>query len=430
MNEEGNCNRYHSVINQNLKNEIPFVPYLGFFLTQVVHHTCHQMMLKSQWLKPSTNNDFICSTEQQYDHSPMGSQDCLNCEIDSDNDGSSSMENEHYLSYELDGDSDLSSQMGSQYQLNVCTSDLRLKSQDHLNYQILADSDSDLSSPMGHQVHLSCQVESVDVLMSVDPMESKDATCFQTNSSNDLFPPVLLLTICPTYSRESSYDSSDRSSYFSSSFGSADSESYIKSPPGNDEIEEFCWLVDSSLYLTKGSINKDSSNEDHVESTCLGNDSGFSTQTSSKSGNVYLDDKEYCMLSDAAHYRTPVVCINSADDHNDTILSPDSAGAHKCCGTESSSHSQHLTIGFSNVPTHLAHANQDSLLKCHEKTQLDSANHMITYYPTALLQKYQYCSLDCSARIKSREKIRDIIMNYHCNTEMDNYMSSYQREPL
>lgn len=362
MTEEGNCALYRREINLNLQNKVPFVPYLGFFLTQVVHHTCHQKMWERKWLKPSRRNDLTCCTERENDIS-RSHTDLNSCQTQSGNDLSSAPE---YLS------------LPPSYSL-------------HLHFMPLSQ---------------YCNVSS---------------------------------------------DTPHTSLKFSS-LSSLNSEQGLKSPqpstPSDDGDDQFCRLEDSSLYLTKGNITNDT-DDHHVSKSglgSLGSESGLSTAQCSTLGDDD-EDEQFCKLEDSALYLTKVSiigdhneddCIPSkhvSSDHGDTLLSPRlsmvPADVHLCSETKSYSRSRHPTFGFSTINStrRSVSLNHVDRLKGWHATQVDSVNPKDGCNPKALLQRYQTCSFDCAIGIQSREDIRNLIINYHGNSESENYVLSYQREP-
>ena len=369
MIEEKNCAMYLREIRLNFKNKVPFVPYLGFFLTQIVHQACHQKMQETRWLKPNKRNDLSCSIE--------------------DDDGTCSP-------------------TGSYTNLSICQ----------------AGSRNDLS----HVPEYSSLVPSYALHLHFMPRPQCHKASPSEPSSTSLSLSHSLGSLCT----ESELSSCRSSTAFSA-----------------DEDDQFCRLEDIELYLTKDGIRQKSVDENQVLSSSkssgiLGCDSGPTTPQW-RSASLEEDDQQFCRLEDSLLYMAKHHTRHSNGD--DDSMCADHGGASEGPYLSAApvevyheagdlSHSNRPTSGFTgkfrqpHSAMSPASGSRARLLKCRHITQVVSVNPKHSHSPTALLHRYQTSSLDCTIGFQSREDIRNLILNNHCNTEMENYVLSHLREPL
>ena len=377
MTEEGNCNLYQREINQHLKNKIPLVPYLGFFLTQIVHLACRQKLWESGWLALTKKSDLTCPIECDSDLScPKGSHDDPNDDPPGCQSGNGS-------GCQSGRGNDLSSLSG--FSPMVPSYTLRL------------------SNFIPH-----CQYHSSSPNLASDtPQDLSDSLCS---------------SIGPGSKSKSRYTE--------------------PSTPFCHDDDQFCKLEDAALYhyLTKKSVTNHNSQDF---------ESGISISEPSMPDSDQ-DDEQFCKLEDSERYRNreTISSVNFDEDENHIqggrphtytcisscsppALSIISADVHNVI--DEYSPSKHLAFGFTDMCSansmRRSFFNQTGKLKCSHATQVDSVNPKYHHSPKALLHRYQTSSLLCASNIQSREEIGNLIMNYHSNTEMENYMLSYKWEP-
>lgn len=364
MTEERNCALYQREINQHLKNKIPLVPYLGFFLTQIVHLTCHQHLWENSWLALTAKNDLTCSIELDSD---------LKCTIESQDD------------------------------------------------------------PHGCETGNGCDCQTAQ------------ENGLTLTGYSPLVPSYSLHVSCfmPRYQYHSSslnLVSDTTPLYLPSSPICMGSKSRTRSTPTSDEEVQFCRLEDAALYHHHYLNHESASYSMACSQDCKSGISILEPNTADSD----QDDEQFCKLEDSERYRNresfhedenSVAGIDGDRNQADTSMaSAPTLAASVHSEIDGSSPSKHLSIiGFTDVcsahSTRQPFFHQKAKLKCSHAIQVDSVNPKYHRSPTALLCRYQTASVLCANNIQSREEIRNLIMNYLSNTEMENYMLSYKWEP-
>ena len=426
MGEEGNCILYHREMSLNVDKEIPFVPYLGFFLTQIVHQACHQKMqqghprieltrkgaiLKHYKIHTSTTVSSSQSDEDDASihswptgHHEPGSpvaQSCpTRCEDLSSSAPCNSRVNSASLGYMSDDAAAPSSAADTsnrdsfdakQAESATPTLHLHLTTDDCLtsgqNPSTLPFSSSMLFSPLKpHMIQKS---------LSAEPLHLQ-----YDSGARDELPTPSPLSV-PTYLSLEDLD--------------AQSEPCDLQQQEQGEEEDdgpLCRKGNSQRTRSSTSVAKSNTDEYRAVSLFLPS-SGVHSADTDAAGNR----DNICV--------SPLVCSTRLS------LAPEVERGEET-GEAASGHSKCLTMVDARGPhlsKHATSTNQAGQLhrRCALYRPKDATKFL--HSPKDLLNKYQICSMGCANGIQSGEDIRNLITNYHCNTEMENYVLSYQKEP-
>ena len=388
MAEEGNCMLYHKEIHNNLKNKVPFVPYLGFFLTQVVHQMCHQNMCNKQRLRrkgailnhykiltsltiPSSgpykeyNSSFSCPNgDSLHFNNPVGWSTAQSQVIPD-------------ISYSDDDASDACNINGDSFSHEVRQFDKRCASLPHLNLirgaftthslsgSLHAPSEYSTSSFTHSNMALSySRVESLDLCGPNNETQHSRSVSHKMSAS--------LCSLSPEHEMNIQLAGSH----------SATALHQVKDCDTSNRDEYHHLLGLSYLTLDSSSVSPSTDSPSPVQSRC--SSPGAGTSTNDEPSSWYGDYRFHSAKSSSA--------ASNVEEHKIT--------------------SNHL--GNCSI---IGHRNA---------IHLDFRD---TKDPKVLLMMYQMSSLGCGIEIKERVSIGNIMTDYCFDTEAENYELSYQREP-
>ena len=408
MAEEGNCTLYQREVHQNVENEVPFVPYLGFFLTQIVHQTCHQQMhtqtvdlrRKGAILKHYTLHTSITISSSQSDEDDGTAHSCPNgfseapyspiahtCSIRAENpicttehgtnpcDSTGCTVNHISLSGDAAASSNTNTcaenllSLGSAFPHHICPTNLLCPPQSSLRPPLECSSPFS-SSPFG-TLRQPCTMQKSHSAELLSPQCNNTTTVDEIPNS-----PRLVLKASASLDELSN------------------SHPHKPLNESNDHLRK---LADSGVYSPEGSID-----EDPAVSLPIYGSVGNSRENICVSPLLYNTRLSMNMATDEesseAVDNTPSRCFTLSMHSPQPSKRPASAG--------------HL-----------------GLIKRRQAIEMNSVpiKHLRT--PKELLNKYQICSLGCATSIESKQDISNLITTYHCNSEMENYVLSHQREP-
>ncbi|KAL5503012.1 hypothetical protein EMCRGX_G009887 [Ephydatia muelleri] len=345
MAEEGNCALYHKKTRKNIEKEVPFVPYLGFFLTQIVHQTCHQQMNDKQAMDLRRRGAVLKR------HPPI----FVSCPNE----------------------------------------DIGIAS----------------SAPSGHMDTLSPKSCS----MSCSPTDSTTTSSFSFTSYDAMIPLSSERGAISLNTNEDFFNDSSTSSLYDlpvySSLSlhppSVCSTSFSSSPcgmlqphplPKCHSAEPLCPHSEGTTHAYKPPVSPTSSMtlEMSLSSEDLDAKLDLKCHQPHQPGD---EGSSLCRFADSG------VCLNES---NSSLR-----GGLCYCGSP--------PLGAS-ADWHQLERRPATTLGCVDLKHL-------FHNPKELLSRYQISSLSCGVNVQSKEDIRNLISNHHCNTEMENYVLSYQREP-
>lgn len=470
---------YHRAIYKDLQNNVPFVPYLGFFLTQVVHQTCIQKMRDSRGMRRkgailkrykvllscTTLSDSPYKVLNTTFSCPDGCRDDFNYSIKSGTTLSGPKGTIPTLGYSYN---EATTSFNAEIRNNECPKGVlfpTFSSGERVNAKKSASLPFYYHYASAHNAAGTASCPSGSLRTS-------------SRYSTPVSPHSRLAVKCHSEELLDSQHHSEitdihlTSPNVSISLGSLGPEAILG--PGailGDAMHDR--LSDSALHMIEGSTSNISESEDHLLSSSYSKISlppNLSSSTSSLSPESGIssprpstpDDDTFCRSGDSGLYSIKRTVCNSSDDEShsasiskfrvcsvssinvidfDEIAPPTPQWHAKPFSTKSENEcSDSEEIPCSKCTTHHdCSALQDStcpvcaklagkLERRRNAVQEDSVDPWFSN-PKALLQRYQICSLGCGIGMQGREDIRSLIKNYHCNTETENYALSYRREP-
>ena len=448
MAEEGNCTQYHKAICTDLQNRAAFVPYLGFFLTQVVHQTCHQKMQQFHMKRKGAMINKILLSPTTASNQPYGTLRSSSCPNGYGDDVDDSMGRDAHANQSKEDITCASRTLSSSENTtnNACPSIALFPSFSSRERLVVSKQSAFL--PMYHRCVQSTHNMYSDSL-SADCLHAPSeypTSCLKTYHSEEL-----LDSLC--HNEASAID--DATPDMCASFSSLGSMSGLDDQPRN------C-LSDSVLHTASDSAaDVDGKENDFLSLSYPGvtspNFSSSAGSLSSESGRRCLRlstsggdlhplgiYSTYSSSTDESHVADISRCaLSSAKSSNDII---DTGNAE--IPSLPHQRSKSATVGgvfikircptCSCPDTKRSHSTKCSacaklanVLEHHHRgaVQIDFGDLKDVHNPKALLQMYQTSSLGCGQGMQRNEEIGRLIRNYHCNTERENYELSYEREP-
>lgn len=440
MAEEGNCMLYYKEMHKNLQNKVPFVPYLGFFLTQVVHQTCHQNMRNRQGMRRKgaimkrykvltslTNpSSRPCNTYKSSFSCPNGNS------LDSSNDsvGWSTAQRQVIpdISYSYDDE-------------NI--------NGEHFRSFSHGDSQRSASLPHNHHLHYIHSASTTSSLFGYLHAPSEYSTSSSTHShtassdssieSSDLCGPINQTLHPLAVSQNMSASLCNLGPEHEMNIGLTSCHSDIALHQLNTTSKEDDLLGLSCLRVGSSSVSlsthSPSPAQSGLSSPCAGtsaddeqssrhedfglhsakcNDAASSVdEDESPSASIYLSGT--CSVEDTEHDKSSAIhCLKVA--HEDTDY-------------------EHMKLHGVRDPPTIASDDMWDSQSGRPAVHLDSRRHAIHVEfqdiqdAKMFLMVYQMCSLGCGIEIKERADIGNLTTDYHFNTEAENYVLSYKREP-
>ena len=445
MAEEGNCMLYHKEIHNNLKNKVPFVPYLGFFLTQVVHQRCHQNMCKQgmrrkgailnhyKILTPTIrpckeyNSSFCCPNgDNLHFYNPVGWSTPQSQVIPD-------------ISYSYDDASDACNiNDGDSFGHEVCQFDKRCASLLHLNLIRGAFTTNSLSgslhAPSEHSTSSSthsCVGLSYRSIESLDLCGPKHETQYPRSVSHKM--SASLCSLGPEHEMNIQLAGSH-----------SDTPLHQGEDCDTSNIDEYNHLLGLSYLMSDSSSvslspspahsrcslpGTGTSADDEPSSSWYGDYRFHSAKSSGATNSVKEDNSPSTSI---CHLRD---CSIANDIDNDKV--PSSIIQYHMVTSEDTPYEERGSPPCVSPPAIASGDMWDSNSPDYARLGvcLERRRHAIhadfrdTKDPKVLLMMYQMSSLDCSIEIKERVSIGNIMTDYCFNTEAENYELSYQREP-
>lgn len=418
MGEEGNCILYHKETGQNIEKEVPFVPYLGFFLTQIVHQACHQQMSDKKVVEFKRRGAML---KRYKSHPPI-----IISSARSDEDGgiacSDPCDLTNALSSQIDESCKISCGLTGNATISVSYDAVTPLSVeiDAVTPSINEDFFNDASafsppynSPPPHSPEF-CSLSTLDSLHP--PMVcsiSFSSSPFSTLQPCSLSKSHSAELMCPqgkgTFLADKSpvpmmLNMSLSSEALDSKVSNLELECHPKLQKPGDGGSGVCRFADSGVCLNESSSS--------IKEAGL-HGSGNSPVHGSSRERLRGDQVSPLQCSPRHSVVPEEQCSGEVEGHR---------ALSKCLT---------LNVHSPCAPTrHPASADRSSSLGCRLATTLGCVDlKQLLRNPKELLSRYQICSLSCAINVQSKEDVRNLISNHHCNTEMENYVLSYQREP-
>lgn len=404
MAEEGNCALYHKKTRKNIEKEVPFVPYLGFFLTQIVHQTCHQQMNDKQAMDLRRRGAVLkrhppifvsCPNEDIgiASSAPSGHTDALSrksCSMSCSPTDSTTTSSFSFTSY--DAMIPLSSERGA-ISLNT-NEDFFNDSSTSSLYDLPVYSSLSLHPPSVCSTSFSSSPFGMLQPHPLPKCHSAEPLCPQSEGTTHAYKPPVSPTSSMTLEMSLSSEDLD---------AKLDLKCHQPHQPG-DEGGSLCRFADSGVCFNESNSSLKEEDCATVDLHHLGvSPVKGSSRDSLRTGRVSplqcsppnsMVPEEQCS-GKATGGRAFFKCLTLSMHHPCTTASADWRQLERRPAT---------TLGCVDLK-HLLHN------------------------PKELLSRYQINSLSCGINVQSKEDIRNLISNHHCNTEMENYVLSYQREP-
>lgn len=453
MAEEGDCMLYRKAIHQDLQSCAPFVPYLGFFLTQVVHRTCLGNMPRDKRMRRKgamiKRYKITLSAPDLSRERKKSSFSCLNGSLDfkcppkldlnvlNPADGTAAM-------YNGGNGSDKCPAI----LISQATSPTKPGNGATLSYHCVQHVPRAYSiSSLLKGFHRSKISPSSRSSLATKPMH-RSAESLLSDGPYD----------CIQGSSARLPDSIGGPDSFNPEVGldPVSSDSLLDAPlhqvkrcnsieeEGNQVLDHQYLRMDSQTTSIRSTSPSDAESGRNSPLQAVSDDERFTPSTMtqfSRSMSASNSSEEECSGAKVSHFGAHYSGGQSSSgshDYSEASTLPrkkeslkesaEREGAESLCSKSPLSGNDFTKNSHCFMCPSCAQqvAYLGSRRQAMQVALWDSSNFQDV---KALLHVYQICSLGCGICLKERVHVRSLIREYHCNTEAENYALSYRREP-